>query len=460
MFLIKKLLKGGVPVMKERGRKKTMIKNICTLVIASVLICCSFSAFTTTAISHLKQDNNLNTLLFKSKNSQVLSVGYVDLLDENFTDGNIPPKGVWGDWELRQTNANQTWYIDTTVPHTTPYCGTIHRNGSQTLQDEWLITPSINFSQYTQIYLKFYWYTCYYVTVYKKYVDFNVSVSTDGGTNWTKIWSFNSVGRFFHDWIWYNTILPNYTPIDLSAYAGKKDVKIAFQYHSNNITSADFQEFSIDDILIYASGPDPIACNAGGPYEWWWPMQYDYTPAGVRFKGNVTGATLGTQWLWDFGDGITSAIPYYPIHLYNDIGTYNVTLTVKDNTTSPPRIAFDSTTVNLFLIEPPEMEITVQRMSLGIKTDIKNSGDYNASFVNWTMKISWGPLQIIEKKVANGTLDNILAGSTTTIRSPLYFFGFGRIHIIISVYPENIPGVVKHYNGLKLGPLVFVFNES
>jgi hypothetical protein len=211
---------------------------------------------------------------------------------------------------------------------------------------------------------------------------------------------------------------------------------------------------------VYASGEGTVLeCNAGGPYEWWWPMQYEYYPKGVRFHGNVTNGTLGVQWLWDFGDGNTSTNPYYPIHFYNDIGIFNVTLTVKDNTTSPPRIAFDSTTVHLFLIKPPELEITVQQISLGIKTDIKNDGQYNALFVNWTMTISWGPLQILEKKVANGTLDNITAGTTETVRSPLYFFGFGRIHIIISVYPENIPGIIKHYNGFKLGPLVFIFKE-
>lgn len=372
----------------------------------------------------------------------------------------MPPKGVWGDWELNQTNANQTWYIDSTIPHTTPYCGTVHRDGSQTLQDEWLITPSLNFSQYTQIYLTFYWYTCYYVTTYKKYVEFNVSVSIDGGAIWTKIWSFNDVGQFFHDWTWYNSSYPNNDPIDLSTCAGEKDVKIAFQYYSNTNASAEYQEFSIDDILVYASTVSPLECDAGGPYEWWWPIQYDYTPAGVRFHGEVKNGTLLAQWLWDFGDGNTSAIPYYPIHLYNDVGTYNVTLTVKDNTTSPARIAFASTTVHLFLMKPPEIELTVQKISLGIKTDIKNGGEYDALFVNWTMKISWGPLQIFGKRVANGTLDNITAGTTKTVQSPLYFFGFGRIHIIISVYPENIPGIIKHYNGLKLGPLVFVLKET
>jgi hypothetical protein len=288
-----------------------------------------------------------------------------------------------------------------------------------------------------------------------------VSVSTDGGANWTNAWSFDDVGEFFHDWTWYDSILPYNDLIDLSSYAGENDVKIGIQYYSNSTAQPDEQMFSIDDILVLGNlTGDLLSCDAGGPYEWWWPMQYDYFPNGVRFHGNVTNGTLRTQWLWNFGDGNTSTIPYYPIHFYAEIGIFNVTLTVIDNTTSPPRIAFNSTTVNLFLIKPPEIDITAQPISLGIKAEINNGGEYNASFVNWTMKISWGPLQIFGKTVANGTCENIVAGTSETIRSPLYFFGFGRMHLIISAYPENLPGIIKHYNGLKIGPLVFIFKET
>jgi PKD domain len=444
--------------MKELKKKKNAMKGICTLLLAAVLFGSCFSAITTTAIGTTK----LDTHSYIPKRAPTSAPGYAVLLDENFTDGNMPPTGSWGDWERIQTSSNQTWYIDNTMPHTTPYCGTVHRDGNLNLQDEWLITPSLNFSDYSRVYLKFYWYTCYYVTTYKRYVEMNVSVSTNGGTSWTKIWSFDDVGKFFTDWKWYDTVLPKSSPINLSSYAGQNDVKIAFQYYSNTTTSGAYQEFSIDDVLVYASGaPSIISCNAGGPYEWWWPMQYNYNPNGVRFHGNVTNGTLGVHWLWDFGDGNTSIIPYYPIHLYNDIGTYNVTLTIIDNSTKPPRVAFDSTTVTLFLTSPPEIDITVpNRLSIGIRATIVNAGLYNASYVNWTMKISWGPLQIFGKTVANGTLDNIEAGSSADIRSPYYFFGFGRMHYIISAYPENLPGIIKHYNGPKIGPLVFIMPEG
>jgi len=446
--------------MKELGRKKKVKKGIYTLLLAAVLICSGFSAIAHTPNDTSKQNSNIDKISYKSEGFLASNSSYVLLLDENFSDGNMPPKGDWGDWKRQQTNINQTWYIDSTVPYTKPYCGTVHRDGSPNRQDEWLITPSLNFSKYTDIYLGFHWYTCYYCTVYKRYVELNISVSTDGGANWTNVWSFDDMdvgSNPFTDWTWYDSIYPSSNHIVLSDFGGEKDVKIAFQYYSNTTASADEQEFSIDEIIVYAPTVPILSCSAGGPYEWWWPMQYDYTPNGVRFHGNVINGTLRTQWLWDFGDGNTSFIPNYPWHMYNEIGTYNLTLTVKDNTTEPPRIAFYHTTVRLFLIKPPEIDIKLQNISLGIKAIINNDGEYNASYVNWRINISWGLLQVLHRPIANGTIENIAVGTSETVRSKLYFFGFGIIHVICSAYPENLPGIIKHYNGLKIGPLVFVF---
>lgn len=451
---LREYIVGGQHLMEEKKKEK----NILTLVIITILFCGSVSALATPTLGI--PDGNLTRALEKQALSQQASEGYVILLDENFTDGNMPPKGLWGDWVLHQTNANQTWFIDTTSPHTDPFCATIRRNGTLTAQDEWLITPSLDFSQYAKIYLDLFWYTCYYVTVHKRYVEFNVSISLDGGGNWTTVWCFNDVGKFFNDWKWYKSILPNNVAIDLSTYAGNTNVKIAFQYYSNSTNSADYQEFSLDTIIVYASDPVTMECNAGGPYEWWWPMQFEYQPNGVRFRGTAKNAPVTAQWLWDFGDGNTSITPFFATHLYTDIGTYNVTLTVKDTLASPPRVAFDTTTIRLFLTKPPEMDLIIKKPSLGISIDIKNNGQYNATFVNWTMKIFWGPLQIIEKEIAQDVIENITKGSTVTIRSPYYFFGFGRIHVIVSIVPENLPDVVKHYHGLKVGPLVFIYKES
>jgi hypothetical protein len=462
------LSKGGVPIIKEREKKKNILRNISTLVIVCALICCSFSALTITTIGTAKQNSTLDTTVSKSSGSRASSSVSFNLLDENFTDGNMPPEGDSGDWELQQTNPDETWYIDSTVPYTRPFCGTIHRDESLTLQDEWLITPSLNFigdvHNYTSIALSFHWYTCYFTTIYKRYVELNISISTDGGANWTNIWSFDDMNvgippNPFTDWKWYESNYLDKKPIDLTDFIGENDVRIAFQYYSDTNASADQQEFSIDDINVIATGPGGnFSCDAGGPYSWWWPMQYEYYPNGVRFHGNVTNGTIFTQFLWDFGDGSTNVTQYNqnPTHFYTDIGIFNVTLTAKDNTFTPPRINVSRTTLTLFLLKPPAVNITAPRISIGIKAVINNVGEYNATYVYWMINISWGVLQLREKPVANGTLENIEAGSSATIQSKPYFFGFGLIHIIITAYPENQPSLIKHLYGFKIGPLVFV----
>ncbi|MFA5102200.1 MAG: PKD domain-containing protein [Candidatus Thermoplasmatota archaeon] len=448
--------------MKERGKKRNILKNICTLVIVFVLVCCSVSTFTIATVDMGKEDNNLNTTFNTPQPAQALGSGDRLLLDENFTDGNMPPTGDHGDWDLHQTNPDQTWYIDTTAPHTKSNCATVHRDDSDELQDEWLITPSLNFSEYEEINLTFYWYSCFYVTLWKQYIEFNISVSTDEGGNWTNIWRFNDLDLSFTDWKWYKS-----EPIDLSAFAGENDVRIAFQYYSNTTTAAEQQEFSIDDILVKARGVGGLACDAGGPYNWYWNRQLEYWPLpGVRFHGSfVNGSLTGTQLLWDFGDGNTSlSLPLNtdPVHFYHDIGTFNVTLTAIDNSVTPPMIAESETTITLFLLAPPELDIELQEISLGIKGDIVNDGDYDATYVNWTMNVSWGPFQIFqmfEKNVGNGTIENIAAGTSETVRSSLYFFGFGRISIEFTAYPENLPGVIRNFKGIKIGPFVIITSE-
>jgi PKD repeat protein len=48
-------------------------------------------------------------------------------------------------------------------------------------------------------------------------------------------------------------------------------------------------------------------------------------PLTVQFRDT----SLGTieSWLWDFGDG-TSSSEQHPVHVYENIGSYNVNLTV------------------------------------------------------------------------------------------------------------------------------------
>lgn len=60
------------------------------------------------------------------------------------------------------------------------------------------------------------------------------------------------------------------------------------------------------------------------------------TDTAVTFTSNSTAGTglSITSWAWDFGDGETSTLEN-PSHTYSSAGTYNVTLTVMDDASTP-----------------------------------------------------------------------------------------------------------------------------
>ena len=442
-MLSPELSKGGIPIMKERGRKKNILRNIGTLVIVCVLIGGSFSA-----LAHIATDKSTQNI--KIPNSSSFDPkGEIFILAENFSDGSIPPSG----WIRDETNPAGTWKIDSIRYHSESYSAAVWRGPNcHGLQDEWLITPDLNFSQYLNpshtnpIFLKFWWYTDQYV-VEHSLIYFNVSISTNGGEDWTKIWTAKNQSNF-----------PQYQftdvgiPIDISEYRNESNVMIGFQFYSNTEEEAIAQYFAIDDVLIVTEGPVNFTCDAGGPYNWYFYRQKDYTPQGVRFHGNVSEDFNGylCQWLWDFGNGNTSQFPVNTWNFYNKTGTFNVTLQVIYG----KNVSFDNATVHIFLMAPPDLNVTLKTFSLpGITAEIKNPGDYNATNVKWSMKVSLGPLKFREKIVANGTINDIGNHTTVEIKSK-YFFGFRLIQIEIIVTPENIYGVDQSFYAIKIGPMI------
>ena len=421
--------------MKKIGRKK----HIITLVIVSVLICCSFSAFAKNII-----DTSTQTFPF-SNPVLVEPKGNISILSENFSAGSMPPSG----WIRSVTNPNGTWKIDTIRQHSIPNSASVYRGlNCFGLQDEWLISPNLNFSEYStgsnKIFLRFWWYTDIYV-VEHLLIHFNVSISTNGGINWTKIWTANDQSGF-PEYEWTEKGMP----IELSEYRNESNVTIGFQFFSNTTEGAIAQFFAIDDILVITDAPVNFTCDAGGPYYWWYYRQLDYIPNGVRFHGAVTEGynPLTCKWLWDFGNNKTSQTPLHSWNFYDLIGVYNVTLQV----TYGDLVALDNTTVEIFLLPPPNLTIALNRISFpGIQAKINNPGDYNATYVNWSMHVFLGPLKIRERIVANGTIEDIGSRSTASIESK-YFFGCKFIRIVIAATPDNIPGIEVNFDALKFGP--------
>ena len=420
-------------------KRNNALKVSGVLLIASVTLFSNLSITSNSAMGTLTENIQTDDKISYGPSGPLASVGnYESILKEDFSSGKVPPDG----WELNQTNSNYTWYNDSTDPNSEPYCvSCYHDNGTQ---DEWLITPSLNFSGYSKIYLHFYWYTSYYEAVHKDYHDLNVSISTDGGSNWTLIWNEdNLVGPPFQSWQWYDTNVPN--PIDLTDYVNETDVKIAFQYYSPN--GVEGQEYSIDDIELSGNSTEDFYCDTGGPYEYHW----DFQP--VKFHGSVgNGQWPYSSWSWDFGDGATSSTAYFPSYSYDEIGTYNVSLEVHD---SAGHIGYHCSKVEIYTGDPPEIQILDIRGGVGIEANIKNVGTRNATYIEWKIAIQWGPLNIFEKEIANGNIESLTPKTSQKISIGGYFLGFGRITICISAEPENALGDFDVRKAYKIGPFVF-----
>jgi PKD repeat protein len=368
------------------------------------------------------------------------------ILQEDFTDGNMPPVDpVLGPWVQDITANDSTWFIDNSDPYSDPYCATVHRGNYEDIQDERLITPSLNFSSYDKINLRFHWYTSQYTAVWEDVIDLIVGISLDDGWTWTDIWNEDKVTSPFVSWTWQDS-----GEIDLTKYAKEPNVKIRFRYYSNDTVTAYAQEFSIDDVYINGSSQQ-FSCNAGGPYEisWSWNLLN-----GVQFHGTVQGGQLPyLNWTWDFGDGNTSKVHFSPKWAYNDIGTYNLTLTVIDSAT-PHNIAVDHTTVKVVETAPVCVEITI-KPSIGLIAEVKNTGTLNVSYLNWTMTIEWGPSYILHREVGNGVIAFIKAKSFTSIHSNYNIIWSGVIRVTIEIKPLNACRVELQQKVLIIGVFVY-----
>lgn len=155
------------------------------------------------------------------------------LLNENFQTGSLPAS-----WTVQQSNPIETWHVEDPLLGT-DYKATVNYDESTAAQNEWLITPSLNFSESTtytltaNIGLSYYWA----VDPNNNYDAF-IKVSTDNGATWTQVWSENDLGTFTN---W--TMNP--VSVNLSSYAGNSNVKIAFQY-----VGADGAALYVDNVKV------------------------------------------------------------------------------------------------------------------------------------------------------------------------------------------------------------------
>lgn len=173
--------------------------------------------------------------------------GRSGFLTEGF-EGTVPPSG----WSSIVNNAN-TWEVDTYAPHSGLQNATVYYDFNQ---NEWMITPVLNFASATSnLNVSFWWNMSYYwgVSPYDNY-NLELWISTDGGSTWpTKLWDESAQG-VFTTWVWYQAT------VSLASYVGQANVKLGFRYVGN-----DGAQGSLDDIYVNDDAPPTGRCcyNAG-----------------------------------------------------------------------------------------------------------------------------------------------------------------------------------------------------
>lgn len=185
-------------------------------------------------------------------------------------------------WTSDTTNANYTWYQTLGNIHGGIAAAELYNDPALGPQDEWLISPTLDFSNAgTDLSLSFWFMTSYYWHVNPNdNADLEILVSTDNGSFWSPpLWTEDDYG-VFANWTWYQQTL------GLITYAGQSTVKIAFRY-----VGSDGAQFTIDEILL-ADSNQGLEHDAG-PSEFVSPGSFGY--AGNPITPQVAIGNFGTN---------------------------------------------------------------------------------------------------------------------------------------------------------------------
>jgi hypothetical protein len=437
-------------------RNRNILKGAVILLIVSVLLMSNLSVMANTSIEPTKKDYQTKELSNAPSISPLQTFNII--CEENFTDGNIPPEGVYGDW-TQKSAGGFSWKNCSHRYRSAPLCAVVKRGNHISERNEWLITPSLNFSKMEKdkkIYLDFSFMGNYFTAIQKDYVDYFVNVSIDNGTTWNSVWNEDSfTGEFTSDWA-------DVKNIDLSHYAGNNSVLIGFQFITYSKLESQAQYLYLDDISVHNETDILLPCSHGGPYEWWWYRQKYYTPEGVRFHGGIDSPYKWWEcrWEWDFGDGnySNSSTPF-AIHFYDNVSDplYNITLKV----THPGLGVFRElkTTLWLFEYDPGPIDVKLENFSVGVKAKIENLAVSNATYVNWTIEADWGLFGNFHKVLGDGMFKSLEPNKPEDLQVSCLFLKLGIIKIIVTLIPENMGNVVKIYRALKIGPALLFLHE-
>ncbi len=181
------------------------------------------------------------------------------ILEEGF-ENNFPPDG----WTKQVLNADYTWMQGNVQDHNFSEVDPTSQNSAlcpwvAANQNEWLITPAFNLGGGNAS-IEFY---AGYSTQWLTGATLKLHISTNGGTNWTELWTADNDGQ---PWDWRNKV------IDITAYANKQNLKLAWQYVGSDgdivaidgiklvggTTDVDDENITITDYMLFQNYPNPF----------------------------------------------------------------------------------------------------------------------------------------------------------------------------------------------------------
>jgi opacity protein-like surface antigen len=164
------------------------------------------------------------------------------ILTQDFQGKDFPPIG----WTTATNVATRPWNF-TTVVFSAAGQTTFNITGAKSAgigwiaqdQDAHLTSPTFSLVGYSDAALSFNAKLGYeYMVTPFANGDFNVEISTDGGTTFTSVWVEEDYGPYVD----YETLAIN---VDLTTYAGMSNMQVRFHYTGNDADSMSF-----DDVLI------------------------------------------------------------------------------------------------------------------------------------------------------------------------------------------------------------------
>ena len=179
--------------------------------------------------------NLLKTIMVSAMILSQLSVT-AQFFTEDFESSTFPP----ANWSLDVQNPNESWSLDTKVASSGSKSAKITYDDALLQQNETLVSPSIDLTSAINPSLEFSYAMSYFWSVSPNN-NYDFTVSIIDGTTSTVLWTENDQGSFGD----YNFITVN---LDLTAYAGKTNLKVSFNY--NGQEGADL---SLDNIKVIES---------------------------------------------------------------------------------------------------------------------------------------------------------------------------------------------------------------